>query len=268
MVRDGFLHLQPLPGKDGQAGGRSSPNNSRAFDEPYFSYNAFGGSSSGLLPTDRPNTFKGYAYYELGEGKHATTDFGIFQYLYSGSPITSYLDVGAGNGGWAVQAWDRGKWVDVTQDPTTGFITVGSPRVRRTPWYTQSDFQLEQKYKLSENKVISFAATFANLLNQRSVTAYYADITSLNVGNQYITLSSPVPAACSFGGGAQCYIGDNLPFYGVADQPYNVQDQLNHFKGRVGTNGANLSAALSSQYGQPAYYQLARQIRLAVKFTF
>ncbi len=43
-------------------GGRNAPNNSRAFDEPYFSWNANGGSSSGLLPTDRPNALKGYSY--------------------------------------------------------------------------------------------------------------------------------------------------------------------------------------------------------------
>jgi hypothetical protein len=256
--RGNYTGLTSSDISDGQAGGRSSPNNSRAFDEPYFSYNSFGGSSSGLLPTDRPHTVKGYAYYELSEGKHAKTDFGIFQYIYSGSPITSYLDVGAGGGGWAVQAWDRGKWVDVTQD-ATGLITVGSPRTRRTPVYSQTDFNVQQNYNLTETKVLSFSATFTNLLNQRAVTAYYADITSLNVGNQYITLDAP-GAACTFN--TQCYIGNNLPFYGVAERPYNVQDQLNNFKDR------GVSAALSSQYGQPAYYQLARNIRLGVKFTF
>jgi hypothetical protein len=264
--RGNYTGLTSSDISDGQAGGRSSPNNSRAFDEPYFSYNSFGGSSSGLLPTDRPHTFKGYAYYELGEGKHATTDFGIFQYLYSGSPVTSYLDVGAGGGGWAVQAWDRGKWVNIAQDPTTGALTLGTPYTRRTPWYTQSDFNLQQNYKLSETKVLSFSATFTNLLNQRSVTAYYADITSLNVGNQYITLPSTTSTPCttqpisSFHG--TCYIGDGNPFYAAVERPYDVQALLNNFKGRGTT------AALSSQYGQPAYYQLARNIRLGVKFTF
>jgi len=70
-------------------GGRNSPNNSRAFDEPMFSWNDNGGSSSGLLPTDRPNTFKGYVYYELGWLKSFSTDFGIFQVMYQGSPETS-----------------------------------------------------------------------------------------------------------------------------------------------------------------------------------
>ena len=105
-----------------------------------------------------------------------------------GSPFTSYLDVGAGGGGWPVQAWDRGKYVSAMQDPTTGAVTLGSPTTRRTPWYTQTDFNLQQNYKVSENKIITFTATFSNLLNQRAITAYNADITSLNVGNQYIAL--------------------------------------------------------------------------------
>lgn len=247
---------------DGQLGGRSAPNNSRAFDEPYFQWNAFGGSSSGLLPTDRPNTFKGYAYYELGWLKKFTTDFGIFQYLYSGSPITSYLDVGAGNGQWAVQAWDRGKFVNATQDPTTGFITVGSPYTRRTPWFTQSDFSVQQNYKISESKLLTFTVNFTNLLNQRSVTAYNADMTSLAVTNQYIALNSTDGSTtCAFG--TQCRIVDGNMFYAAAERPYNVQDQLNNFKNRSG-----ISAAVNSQYGTPVYYQLSRNIRLGAKFTF
>jgi Carboxypeptidase regulatory-like domain len=264
-LRGNYTGLTSSDISDGQAGGRSSPNNSRAFDEPYFSYNAFGGSSSGLLPTDRPNTFKGYAYYELGWLKKFTTDFGIFQYAYSGSPITSYLDVGAGAGQWAVQAWDRGKYVDVTQDPTTGFVTVGAPRTQRTPWYTQTDFSLQQNYKVGESKMLTFTANAINLLNQRAVTAYNADMTSLAVQNQYITLPATTsPSQCTaqktfFG---TCYIGDNLPFYAAAEGPYNVQNQMNNFKGR------GVSAALNSAYHTPIYYQLSRNIRLGVKFTF
>jgi hypothetical protein len=266
-LRGNYTGLTSSDISDGQSGGRSSPNNSRAFDEPYFQWNAQGGSSSGLLPTDRPHTFKGYAYYELGWLHKFTTDFGIFQVLYSGSPITSYLDVGAGNGGWAVQAWNRGKWVDVTRDATTGFLTVGSPRTRRTPWYSQSDFQLTQNFKISESKVLSFGATFSNLLNQRAVTAYNADITSLAVTNQYITLTTTAPndpitgnPPCAFG--HQCYIGDGNLFYAAAERPFDVQGQLNNFKSR-GT-----SAALNSAYGTPVYYQLSRNIRLNLKFTF
>ena len=263
-LRGNYTGLTTSDISDGQQGGRSSPNNSRAFDEPYFQYNAFGGSSSGLLPTDRPNTFKGYGYYELGWLKKFTTDLGLFQYLYSGSPMTSYLDVGAGGGGWPVQAWGRGKWVDVSQDPTTGAITIGSPRVQRTPWYTQTDLSFQQNYKVTESKLITFTANFMNLLNQRAVTAYNADITSLAVTNQYITLDPTTSTPCTvqptfFG---TCYIGDGNPFYAAAERPYSVQGQINNFKGRGQT------AALNSAYKTPVYYQLSRNIRLGVKFTF
>ncbi len=191
--------------------------------------------------------------------KKFTTDFGIFQYLYSGSPFTSYLDVGAGGGGWPVQAWDRGQHVSAVQDPTTGTVTLGNPSTFRTPWYTQTDFNLQQNYKVSESKIITFTATFSNLLNQRAVTAYNADLTSLAVGNQYIALNGG-NGSCVFG--SQCYIGDGGVFYAAAERPYSVQDQLNNFKAR------GVSGALNSAYGTPIYYQLARNIRLGIKFSF
>lgn len=261
-LRGNYTGLTSSDVSDGQSGGRSSPNNSRAFDEPYFQFNAFGNSSSGLLPTDRPNTFKGYGYYELGWMRKFTTDFGIFQYLYSGSPITSYLDTGAGNGGWAVQAWNRGEYVDVTQDPTTGFVTIGNPHVRRTPWFTQTDFSITQNFKITESKAISFSVDATNLLNQRAVTGYNEDITSLSVTNQYITLNDVNNLNGNCGFVSQCYIGDGTPFYAAAERPYNVQSQFNNFKAR------GVSAALNTAYGLPQYYQLSRNIRLGAKFTF
>jgi len=257
--RGNYTGLTSSDISDGTQAGRSSPNNSRAFDEPYFQWNASGNSSSGLLPTDRPSTWKGYAYYELAWMKKFTTDFGIFQYLYSGSPVTSYLDVGSGDSFWAIQAWNRGKWVDETRDPATGLLTVGSPRTFRTPWYTQTDFNVTQNYKLGEQKAISFTFTAANLWNQRSVTAYSAEMTSLAVTNQYIALNSPDPS-CTFVG--QCRLANGNPFYAAAERPYNVQAQLDNFKGR-GTY-----AALNSNYKTPVYYQISRTIRLGLKFTF
>jgi Carboxypeptidase regulatory-like domain len=281
-LRGNYTGLTTSDISDGQVGGRASPNNSRAFDEPYFQYNAFGGSSSGLLPTDRPNTFKGYGYYELSWLKKFSTNFGIFQYLYSGTPMTSYLDTGANSGGaWAVQAWDRGKWVDASQDPTTGFVTIGAPRTRRTPWYTQTDFSITQNYKITESKSLSFTVDATNLLNQRSVTAFHTDITSLDnsAAGQYLTIptTNPNPAIiqtdptsgavifpCSRGNAAddQCFIADGSMFYAAAMRPYNVQALMNDRRG-TGT-----SSALNSSYGHPFYYQLARNIRLGAKFTF
>jgi len=117
-------------------GGRNAPNNSRSFDEPMFSWDANGQSSSGLLPTDRPNAFKGYAYYELGEGRKMSSDFGIFQFLYSGTPQTTIEDVGFSfappAGAFPVDIVNRGTWVNVSQDPNSGAITTGNPYTYRT----------------------------------------------------------------------------------------------------------------------------------------
>jgi|HubBroStandDraft_6_1064221.scaffolds.fasta_scaffold01746_4 outer membrane receptor protein involved in Fe transport len=252
QLRGNYTGLTTTDLADG-GGGRNSPNNSRSFDEPYFSWNANGGSSSGLLPTDRPNAFKGYAYYEMPWSKFsnkATTDFGIFQYAYSGSPQTSYMDVGFSSpGAWPVDIVNRGKWVDVSEDPTTGAITVGNPRTFRSPWFTQTDFNFQQNYKVSENKVVSFSATFANLLNQRSVTAYQGQVDS-NATQSFITPGATFIAQPGF--------------YANAERPYNVASLLNQ-DNFGGTGSGN---TINSQYGKPYLFQAPRNFRLGVKFTF
>jgi len=251
-LRGNYTGLTTTDVADG-GGGRNAPNNSRSFDEPFFQFNANGGSSSGLLPTDRPNAFKGYAYYQMPWGKLSnklSSDLGVFQYLYSGSPLTSYLDVGyAFPGAFPVDIVGRGKWVDVSQDPTTGAVTVGAPRVNRTPWYMQTDFNFAQNYKLSEQKVLSFSVTFANLLNQRAVTSYGQQIDS-NITQSYVT-----PAATFIA---------SQGFYANAERPYDYAALLN----QANFGGFGFGNTINSQYGKPYLFQAPRNIRLGVKFTF
>jgi Carboxypeptidase regulatory-like domain len=237
-------------------GGRNAPNNSRSFDEPMFSWNANGSSSSGLLPTDRPNTFKGYVYYNLNWLRKFSSDFGIFQVMYQGSPLTSYLDVGNSfpsgltGGAFPVDVVDRGKWVDVTQDPTTGLITVGSPVTKRTPWYNQTDFNFQQSYKIGESKALSFSATFTNLLNHRSVTNEEGNIAS-GFSSNFI---AP--------GGLQTKAG--TPFYAATFHPYDYVALMNASP----SNATGGPITFSSAYGQPNRYQASRTIRLGLRFTF
>jgi hypothetical protein len=249
-LRGNYTGLTTTDIADG-GGGRNAPNNSRSFDEPYFSFNANGGSSSGLLPTDRPSAFKGYAYYEMPWGKFSNklgTDFGIFQFAYSGSPLTSYMDVGFSQpGAWPVDIVGRGKWVDVTEDPTTGAITMGAPRTNRTPWFTQTDFNIQQNYKLREEMALSFSVTFANLLNQRAVTSVGQQIDS-NITQSFLSPNGSFIASTGF--------------YANAERPYDVQSLLNQ------TNLFGLGNTVNSQYGKPYLFQTARTIRLGMKFTF
>jgi hypothetical protein len=262
-------------------GGRNAPNNSRSFDEPFFSWNANGQSSSGLLPTDRPNAFKGYAYYEMAEGRKMSSDFGIFQFLYSGTPQTTIADVSytfaPPAGAFPTDIVSRGQWVNVSQDPNSGAITAGNPYTYRTPWYTQTDFNFTQNYKVSETKVVSFTATIPNLLNQRAITAYYPLLDSQQFG-QYI---APQSSAClaantSLYGlpSSSCFLPGGLPTYAAIESAYPWQQLLNSGTGGNTANvglGGNPNAGtmtINSQYGQPYIYQISRNIRFAVKFTF
>jgi hypothetical protein len=54
------------------------------------------------------------------------------------------------------------------------------------------------------------------------------------------------------------------PAYTAFESAYPWQSLLN----AVGGNTLTGTATINSQYGQPYLYQLARTIRLAVKFTF
>lgn len=237
-------------------GGRNSPNNSRAFDETYFQYDANGKSSNGPLATDRPHAFKGYAYYSLGEGKHNSTDFGLFSYAYSGSPMSSYLDVGYSyNGGaFPVYVEGRGKWADITQDLTTGDITVNGVSDRRTSWFSQSDFNVAHTYKMSETKALSFSATFTNLFNQRAITAYYSQIDTAN----YSHFIAP--------GGIPFYFGGEA--YSAYEHPYDWKSLINTACNGSCSSPGSGPITINSQYGQPYLHQLSRNIRLGLRFTF
>ncbi|MGP0095885.1 MAG: carboxypeptidase regulatory-like domain-containing protein, partial [Terriglobales bacterium] len=236
-------------------GGRNAPNNSRAFDEPFFSWGANGQSSSGDLPTDRPNALKGYAYYELGHRKFVS-DIGLFQFAYSGTPQTTIADVGYSfappAGAFPTYLGGRGKWINVTQDQSSGVITAGNPQVYRSPWYTETDFQLQESYKVAESKVLSYAITIPNLLNQRATTAYYPFLES----QYYPQFMTP--------GGQTLYQANSVPAYYAFETGYDYKALLNSMGGQT----ASGTATINSQYGKPYLEQIARTIRMQVKFTF
>lgn len=246
--RGNYCGLTSCMEADG-GGGRNAPNNSRAFDESYFQYDAYGRSFNGPLATDRPNAFKGYGYYTLDEGRRTSSTFGLSQFAYSGTPQSSFVDVGysiAGGGNFGqfpVYPEGLGKWVDVSQNPTTGLITVGNARTYRTPWFTQTDLNLKQTFKVKESQAISFDATFTNSLNQHQVVAYYGSINS-----------AYEPTFLTPGG---------LPFY-YGGEAYSNYEHPYDWKSLMNEDGITVN----SQYGKPYLYQVPRNIRLGLHYTF
>jgi hypothetical protein len=236
---------------DGGTTGRNSPDTTRSFDEPFYYFGANGKSTDGPLPTDRPNVFKGDVYYQIPwKLKGQTTNIGLFQTLYQGSPVSSYIDL---TGALTSQPYEatyvfgRGQWANMTTD-STGAITLGAPYARRTPWYIQSDLNASHQFKIGDQKTISFEATSLNVFNQRAITAYWGGMDSLN-------FATPLyPGTANLASGAA--------LYQELESGYNVQTWIN------GNNGKVPSVVKNSEYGEPYLFQLARSIHFGVHYNF
>jgi hypothetical protein len=248
-LRGNYTGLTTTDQNDGGSPGRNSPDTTRSFDEPWFYFTSGGKSANGPLPTDRPNTFKGYVYYQLAEGKRNTTTFGIFQTAYQGSPVSTYMDVGGGgNVVYAPYVFGHGNWANVASD-SLGNLTITSISERRTPWFSQSDLNIGHELKVSrshEQQVLGFEANITNLFDQRAITSYYQGLNSASLRTPLM----PGPGNNVYGGAAA---------YHTFETGYSVQNYLNSQSNPV---------VLSSWYGQPYSYQLGRTIRLKVRFTF
>jgi hypothetical protein len=145
----------------------------------------------------------------------------------------------------ATDIFGRGKWANITQDPVTGAVTIGTPYNRRTPWFTQTDFHLSHSIKVNKNNEaqrLTISATAINLLNQHSVISYWQGFNSIAAASQLL------PGAIFAG----------APSYQVLETGYNPQATVNAAAGFI----------QDSQYGKPNLWQLSRNIRLGVSFTF
>jgi hypothetical protein len=231
---------------DGQ--GRNGANTDRAFDEPFMSFDAHGRVIDGPLATDRPNTFKAYGYYPV-KWLGMTTDVGIYQYVYQGTPLSTYLSVSPG--GAPVFVEGRGKTVQLTRDPATGNIIEGAVSDARTPIFANTDFNLTHEFpvsKTNERLRLRLEANIANIFNQHS---------PLVVQQNQIRTGTITPAKCSVVGGcpATNQSGSNYAF--LETKPYDYIGALN-------TGGVTLS----SLYGLTSQFQTPRNMRFKIAFTF
>ena len=258
-LRGNYSGLTSTDLADG-GGGRNAPNNSRAFDESFFQYDANGRSSSGPLGTDRPNAFKGYAYYRVPwKGGRTSSNIGWFQTLYSGTPMSTYTDVGFSfsqppfDGGFPVYPEDRGKFARISLAPNANGVLVPSVTSLcscRTPWYIQSDASFKQEIKVNKNneaQVLTFEANVLNLFNRQAATGFYSQLDS------------------AFN---QSFLAPGGSFsYSAFEHPYDWKALLSNTTGLSGTN-AGPPLIANSQYGKPFIFQTPRSLRLAVRFTF
>jgi hypothetical protein len=76
--------------------GRGNPNVNRFFDVPWINDTSLGKLNNGVLATDRPNTFKLFGGYEFNYnlfGAKMDSRFGVSQYVYQGTPLSSTVQI-------------------------------------------------------------------------------------------------------------------------------------------------------------------------------
>lgn len=236
-LRGNYSGLTSTDLADGN-GGRESANDNRSFDEPYFQYDAYGRSSSGPLATDRPHVLKIDGSYAKRWNRKHSTNIGIFEQLMSGSPLSSYMDVGE-SGGYPVYVEGRGKWIDASTDGN-GFVTWGKAHDKRTDAFFETDLNLNHSVKLGENGgVLSFQAIVTNALNMRSVTEVYSKVNSAQQG------SDVDPSGTG-----------TIDYYQLTHK-YDYQSLFN-----------SQNVLLSNTYGKPYAYQSARGIKVRIGYAF
>jgi hypothetical protein len=129
-------------------------------------------------------------------------------------------------------------------------VSGGVVNDARTDPLIQTDFNLRHEIVVKESARIAFEATFINLFNQRAVESVYEFAVPTNL------ISPTRPSRFS---------GDPQVDWGKVMNGYNYIDALN---GAGAFAGVQSKLTLASRYGMPNLWQTARNIRLAVRFTF
>ncbi len=261
-LRGNYAGLTNTDPTDG-GGGRHAPNNHRAFDIPTMTYLPSGQIDDGPLSTDRPHSAKAYGYYRHKWGERfggMATMFGINQFIYQGTPISTCLPV-VGSSSACQWAEGRGNFVNFTRAADGSIVKGSVEKDKRTPAYLQTDLTLRHEIPVSktrENSRISVEANITNLLNQRAATVYYEFAIPTNLIN---------PAR------AKRFPGDLGVDFGKVMNGYNYVDALNATGAFAGTAQGTTTkiqapTTLASRYGMASGFQYARSIYLTVRYTF
>ena len=209
--------------------GRTSPNVNRNFDLPIVGFTALGKPDNGLLPTDRPHSFKFYGGYSLnwkerfGFAQGYSTDFSLFTTVQSGTPLTT-----------------RFVLFNIDNEILNGRGDLG-----RTEAFTQTDFALHHRIRFgdSERYQIVLDLDVLNVFNESNVLAIFDNISSVNIPATDIGLSANAPQA------------------EAQYQRTVTRDKINAV-----LNGP--AGSKDSRFGLPNTFQGPRSVRFGFRFVF
>jgi hypothetical protein len=249
QLRGNYAGLTNTDPTDG-AGGRHSPNNHRGFDIPTMTYLPNGQIDDGPLSTDRPHTAKAYGFYRQ-KWSGMETVFGLTQIGYQGTSINSCLPV-VGTSSACQWAEGRGNFVKFTRAANGDFVKGDVVKDARSDVLAQTDLSVRHEVPMKgrETMRLGFEVNITNLFNQRAGVSYYEFAIPTNLINPSRPSRFP---------------GDLGVDWAKVMKGYNYVDALNATGAFAGVQA---KTTLASRYGMPQVFQQARNLRLAIRFTF
>ncbi|HEV7396862.1 MAG TPA: TonB-dependent receptor [Pyrinomonadaceae bacterium] len=243
--------------------GRAAPNTNRYFDMPWITYDAHGNLSNGLLPTDRPNTFKAFGSYRFNNSlfeKKIETEIGASQYIYQGTPLSTNVNV-------EIFSDNSTATPDDDLDNFVPIFPNGRGDLGRTPTYTQTDALFSTRVRLSERVSLRFQFNVLNLFNQDAVIDRSTALIRTSSGTASVANEYNGPAATSVYEGAT---------FGAAIQGFikNPGDFMTHFQfPSVSVPGGGTRAGTFADFKNPFYnlpitWQAPRSARFSIGVQF
>ena len=219
--------------------GRLSPNVNRYFDQPQANWTVAGGPDNGVLNTDRPHVFKFYGAYSLdwnkrfGFGENNTTEFQLFGFTQSGTPLTTTVSV-------------------------NNIDTVLTERgdMGRTPWSSGIDFAIRHRFRFGkDNRYTLVGETdILNLFNWGTATNFGTFISDAPFDvEELITPEERINCAIT---------GDSQPCLIAGYKIYQNQGVPSW------VTTANAPGNRYPTYGLASAFQGPRVVRFGVRFLF
>jgi hypothetical protein len=152
------------------------PNSCLAFNFLFYSYDASGRPSNGVLGTDRPNQFKIQGTYDLPWG----TLVGVNLLAEDGIPKSTIIK---------------------ERSDGSNFFPYGRGNLGRTPFLTQTDLLVQQQVRLVRSIKGTVAVNLINLFDQKTATLFvttpYRDAFSLTDAQFYAGFNPAAYAAAT-----------------------------------------------------------------------
>jgi hypothetical protein len=214
--------------------GRTDPNVSREFDEPWVGFTASGHPDNGILALDRTHVFKASGTYTFDWMRNPTnaTDISFYTFAESGTPLTTFVNI-FNIPIVETKRGDRG----------------------RSPVLSQLDMNITHRIRLGpENRfTLAFDLNVLNVLNQNTPIAF-----AQNKSSGYFVLDQTDVVASGDTVTATNILTSSgvLTQYAAAEQAFAT------------ANGVPVAWTRSLSLGHPISWQDPRSVRFGLRFIF